>query len=218
MSTPCFRIAACTLALGVLLPLQATWAQTTATPTATATVATQTSVGRLADAYAPAIGSAGDARAVVQGMRAGKDVTVGDTTVSGTGKTMGFGNIDIALSLASSQVGPDATSKDFLSALDGVMGQRASGMGWGEIAKSHGVSLGQVMGAAKSAKAAEQARSSKAERSSAGKSSARGDSGKGNGLGGDTGGKGSSAGGGNGGGGNGGGNGGGGGGGGGGKK
>ena len=118
-------------------------------------------------------------------MRAGKDVTVGDVTVSGTGKTMGLGNIDIALSLAKSQMAPDATSRDFLAALDGVMGQRASGMGWGNIAKSLGVSLGQVMGAAKSTKGADVARSGKSARASAGtdvakaaKSGARGDVGK----------------------------------------
>jgi hypothetical protein len=184
MSCQGFRFAVSALTLGLILPLHATWAQSTttvapATTSSTGTAAASASIGRLAEAYAPSIGSPEAARAVVEGMRAGKDVTVGDVTVSGTGKTIGLGNIDIALSLARSQMAPDATSKDFLSALDGVMGQRASGMGWGNIAKSLGVSLGKVMSASKSSKSADVARSSKSARAftatdvaAAGKSSA----------------------------------------------
>lgn len=199
MSSQRFRIAVSAVALGLMLPLHATRAQSTttaapATTSSTGTAVAPASVGRLAEAYAPSIGSPEAARAVVEAMRAGNDVTVGDVTVSGSGKTMGIGNIDIALSLAMSQMAPDATSKDFLSALDGVMDQRASGMGWGNIAKSLGVSLGQVMSASKSAKAADVARSSKSARAStgmdvaaAGKSGVRGDSGKSNGNRGDAG-------------------------------
>lgn len=154
------------LASALLLTAQTPSAQTIAVVAPTATTApaattNATTVGRLSAAYAPSIGSTDDARALVAGMRAGKDVTVAGTTVAGTGKTMGFGNIDIAMALAKSQVGPNASSAEFLGALNGVMGQRASGLGWGEIAKSMGVTVGQVMGASKGAKSADQERSDK---------------------------------------------------------
>lgn len=193
-----FRSRVSVLAIGFLLPLHATWAQSTTAAPSETRVATQTAAGRLADNYATAIGSADDARAVVEAMRTGQAVTVESGSVAGTGKTMGFGNIDIALSLARSQVGPQATSQDFMSALDGVMGQRASGMGWGEIAKSLGVNLGQVMSDAKRARASEPARSGKpagAAVAVAGKSGPQGDAGKNGGHRGDAGGSGNSAGG-----------------------
>jgi len=162
------RLIVSALATALLLSVQTPWAQTaavavvsTSTAPAGTTATNRSAVGRLAEAYAPTIGSEDDARAVVEGMRAGEDVTVAGITVSGTGKTMGFGNIDIAMSLAKSQAGPNATFSEFLGALDGVMGQRASGLGWGQIAKSMGVTVGQVMGESKGAKSADKERSGK---------------------------------------------------------
>ncbi len=176
------------LATALLMVTQSTQAQTIAVvaPPATAAPAATsdgTTVGRLSAAYAPSVGSTDDARALVEGMRAGKDVTVAGTTVGGTGKTMGFGNIDIAMSLAKSQVGPNATSAEFLGALNGVMGQRASGLGWGEIAKSMGVTVGQVMGSSKGAKSADPARSGKSGGSSAAGNAGGKNGGNGNGNG-----------------------------------
>ncbi len=161
------------LVAAALLAAQSASAQTIAVvaptvATAPATSTNGTTAGRLSAEFTTSIGSTKDAQAVVEGLRTGKDVTVAGTTVSGTGKTMGFGNIDIALSLAKSQVGPNATSAEFLGALNNVMGQRASGMGWGEIAKSMGVTVGQVMGASKGAKSADPSRSDKSGSSSAG--------------------------------------------------
>ena len=183
------RIIVSALATALLLSVQTPWAQTApaavvSTSTAPAGTATNRSaVGRLAEAYAPTIGSEDDARAVVEGMRAGKDVTVAGTTVSGTGKTMGFGNIDIAMSLAKSQVGPNATSSAFLGALNGVMDQRASGLGWGQIAKSMGVTVGQVMGESKGAKSADKERSDKSVGSNVAANASGKNAGNGNGNG-----------------------------------
>lgn len=169
------------LVAALLLATQSPSAQTIAVvaPTvapapAPATSTKGTTAGRLAAEFSTSIGSTKDAQALVEGLRTGKDVTIAGTTVSGTGKTMGFGNIDIALSLAKSQVEPNATSAEFLGELNNVMGQRASGMGWGEIAKSMGVTVGQVMGASKGAKSADQDRSGK----SVGNSTAANASGK----------------------------------------
>ena len=105
---------------------------------------------RLAESFSTSAGSPDNARAVVEGLRSGKGVTLDGLAVSGTGHTMGYGNINIAMSLAQSQMTPTATSRDFLAALDSVMDMRAEGKGWGQIAHSLGVNLGQVMGASRS--------------------------------------------------------------------
>ena len=108
---------------------------------------------RLADSFSASAGSRDNARAVVEGLRSGQGVTLDGQAVSGTGHTMGYGNINIAMSLAQSQMTPTATSRDFLAALDSVMDMRAEGKGWGQIAHSLGVNLGQVMGASRSGRA-----------------------------------------------------------------
>ena len=109
---------------------------------------------RLADRFGEVAGSRVNALAVVEGLRSGKGVTREGVTVSGTGNTMGYGNINIAMSLARSQLSAGASSKDFLSALDSIMDMRAEGKGWGQIAHSLGVNLGQVMGASKAGQSA----------------------------------------------------------------
>jgi len=83
-------------------------------------------------------------------MRAGQDVTQKGVTVSGTGTTMGYGNVNIALSLATAQAGEDTTTKVFLTALDQVVDMRARGMGWRQIAKDLGFNLGQIVSGSKS--------------------------------------------------------------------
>jgi hypothetical protein len=138
----------------------------------------------LAASYGPSVGTADETGTLIDGMRTGKDVTLGDVTVSGTGKTMGFGNIDIAMALAKSQVAADATSKDFLSSLDKVMDLRSSSMGWGQIAKDLGVNLGQVMSAAKSGKSSDAMVASAAGKSGG---KAQADKGQGHGTGSDKG-------------------------------
>jgi hypothetical protein len=56
---------------------------------------------------------------------------------------MGLGNVDIALALTEAKLRPEATPKpDALkAALLEILGKRAGGEGWGEIAKSYGFEL-----------------------------------------------------------------------------
>ena len=123
--------------------------------TATADTSSSTSsnsnptADRLSDTFSASVGSRTDAATLIEGMRADKDVKMGDVTVSGTGKTMGYGNVNIALSLAKADAGATPTTKGFLSSLDKVMDMRASGMGWGQIAKDLGFKLGDVVSGSK---------------------------------------------------------------------
>ena len=83
---------------------------------------------------------------------------------------MGHGNVLISLSLARQQLAShgitDPTAREIQAALtggtvttangrnvtlNGVLTQRADGMGWGEIAKTQGTNLGQVVSGLKSA-------------------------------------------------------------------
>lgn len=164
-------LALSTIVLGVIHWGVAAHAQTAPSTmhASTNTTSSSPTAGQLADSYAATIGSKDEARSVVEAMRTGSDVTVGETTVSGSGKTMGWGNVNIALSLAGSQVAPGASSKDFLSALNNVMGMRSSGMGWGQVAKELGVNIGQVVSASRSSKAKAEVASSTSK--STGKSS-----------------------------------------------
>lgn len=190
---------------------------------------------KLAANYSAFAGSPENARSMVEGLRTGTQITLGpsltgpNTTAPSaslspsTGK-MGYGNVNIAISLAKTSLAKEGitspTPGQLSAALGGVLGQRSQGLGWGQIAKGMGVTLGSVVSAShtdKSGKATSHAAKadSVAKADIAGKGLGAGkDSGKG---GGHAGGNGSGNGGGNAGG-NGGGNGGGGGGGGGGKK
>ncbi|MEO6625351.1 MAG: hypothetical protein ABIN37_11035 [Burkholderiaceae bacterium] len=204
-------------ATGLVLAAAAAMAQNSVTATQPSNVdagsaGSSTRAAGLAATYGASIGTPQESGTLIAGMRTGQDVTLGDVTVSGTGKNTGWGNIDIAMALAKSQVTTGATSKEFLTALDKVMDMRASGMGWGQIANGLGVNLGKAVSAAKSNKAPGATLASASTRASGSKaldrSAADGAAGKGGGNGGNKGG-GSNGNGGGGGGGNGGGNGGG---------
>jgi len=56
---------------------------------------------------------------------------------------MGFGNVDIALALTEARLGANSspTAQELKDALMGILDQRASGQGWGQIAKSYGFEL-----------------------------------------------------------------------------
>lgn len=145
---------------------------------------------RLSDTFSASVGSKTDAATLIEGMRAGKDVRMADVTVSGSGKTMGYGNVNIALSLAKADAGATPTTRGFLSSLDKVMDMRASGMGWGQIAKDLGFKLGDVVSGSKtpnsSSKASHSAKTDKPNTvADAGKAN-----GKGHGVGGTAGGQG----------------------------
>lgn len=78
-------------ACGIVLPLATLAQTTTATSTNTTAGSQGISGGRLAETFAASVGSNADAKTLVEGMRAGKDVTVSGVAVSGTGGTMGYG-------------------------------------------------------------------------------------------------------------------------------
>lgn len=108
---------------------------------ATATVPTERLVDRHGEVAAEAIA----------GLRAGSDFFIDGVAVSNSNSAMGYGEIDIALSLANALVESGAAA-DLASALDAdVLALRAEGMGWGEIAQSLGFNLGEVMSAGRGA-------------------------------------------------------------------
>ncbi len=147
------------LALGLMVAQGATSQTAQPAPTVVATTAADSrlSTRSLVDDYGAFVGSAQEARTLINGMRAGRDVKVGTVTVSGTGNTMGYGNINHALSLARQQAGTTASSTEFLSSLDAVMDMRASGMGWGQIAKDLGINPGHAISGSKHEKSASKA-------------------------------------------------------------
>jgi hypothetical protein len=61
----------------------------------------------------------------------------------GAAAPMGFGNVDIALALTEARLRPNATPSpaELKAALGEILGKRAGGEGWGEIAKSYGFDL-----------------------------------------------------------------------------
>ena len=168
-----------------------TGAGTTTTTSTTTSTSSNPTASRLAGSYSEIVGSQAAAADLIGSMRAGETVTINGVEVSGAGKTMGYGNINHALSLAKAEAAAIAaadgnrtvTPTGFLSALDKVMDMRVDGMGWGQIAKELGFNLGQVISASKSNSAA--AKSANAARSGQSSSVAQGGKDKGQGGGSD---------------------------------
>lgn len=123
---------------------------------------------RLVEKYDSFAGSEKNARELVEGLRSNTKVELskdGKTTsfTPATGK-LGYGNIDIALSLGKALLaaqgihnpspeqiqaalngGMITTKSGQQVKLDGVLTLRAGGMGWGQIAHQYGFKLGEVM-------------------------------------------------------------------------
>lgn len=164
------------LALGLAMPLmsgaQTAGTATGSTPTTNRT--TTTANDRLAASYAQWAGSASNAQSLVNGLRTGGTVNLRSGTDStsfspSTGK-MGVGEVGIALSLAKAALaqqgitrptpaqisaalnGGTITSSTGTRSVPGVLSQRSTGMGWGQIAQSLGVKLGAVVSASKTDK------------------------------------------------------------------
>jgi len=127
--------------------------------------------------YAPLAGSEDNAKSLVTGLRDGTEVKLssGATSTSFTSPTgkMGFGNVNITLSLAEASLKQQGitspTPQQLQSSLTGILDQRASGKGWGQIANSMGFKLGEVVrsekaGQAGSEQRAENARAERPER------------------------------------------------------
>ena len=92
---------------------------------------------------------------------AGKVTTTSTiTTIDPPTDTMGYGNVRITLRLAEAQLSQmgitDPTAAELSAVLlggdlngtqvDGILTLRADGMGWGQIAKEYGMTVGQLMG------------------------------------------------------------------------
>lgn len=86
--------------------------------------------------------------------------TTTSTTIDPPTGTMGYGNVRITLRLAQAelnQMGITQPTSEQLSAVllggeingtqvNGILTMRADGMGWGQIAKQYGMTVGQIMG------------------------------------------------------------------------
>ena len=148
----------------------------TAPTTQTAPTSGQESV-KLANSYTDFAGSNGNAQALVNGLRSGSTIvlvtpataTTPAVQTSFTPSTghLGYGNVNIALSLAQAELTAagitQPTAAQIEAALNGgavagpkgpvqftgVLALRAEGQGWGNIAKTLGFKLGDIMSATK---------------------------------------------------------------------
>jgi hypothetical protein len=132
---------------------------------------------QLVQRYTDLAGSKENAESLVQGLRDGETVNLSRWTgsvmfIPPTGK-MGYGNVDQALALAAKTLakhgvtnptptelaytlmgGNVKTPNSGTLAMDGILKQRAQGKGWGEMAQSYGVKLGEVKRPEKAERAA----------------------------------------------------------------
>ena len=121
---------------------------------------------QLISRYTAFAGSKENANSLVTGLRDGKQVTLtrGTTKETFTPPTekMGYGNIDNALALAEASlakqgitnptpaqleaalVGGNVTTRSGTVTLEGILKARAAGQGWGQIANSMDIKLGDV--------------------------------------------------------------------------
>ena len=110
------------------------------------------SESKLVEEYEKLAGSDANAKSLITGLRDGKQVTLtdGKTTTTFTPPTgkMGNGSVNNALLLAQESLKQQGitnpTSDQLKTALGGILDQRASHKGWGEIAKSMNVKLGDL--------------------------------------------------------------------------
>jgi hypothetical protein len=110
---------------------------------------------QLVERYTAFAGSKENATSLVTGLRDGKQVTITrgttkETFTPPTGK-MGYGNVDNALALAEASLArqgiTNPTPAQLEAALvgkDGILKLRAAGQGWGQIAHSMDMKLGDV--------------------------------------------------------------------------
>jgi hypothetical protein len=129
---------------------------------AQAQTAGNTEGAKLAASYSAFAGSPENARSMVEGLRTGTQITLGPSLTGpnatapsaslspATGK-MGYGNVNIAISLVKTSLAKEGitnpTPAQLSAALGGVLGERSQGLGWGQIAKGMGVTLGSVVSA-----------------------------------------------------------------------
>ena len=110
------------------------------------------SESKLVEEWEKLAGSDANAKSLVNGLRDGKQVTLTSGTTSTTftpptGK-MGNGSVNNALLLAQESLKQQGitnpTADQLKTAVSGILDQRAQHKGWGEIAKSMNVKLGDL--------------------------------------------------------------------------
>jgi hypothetical protein len=130
---------------------------------------------RISNEFSTFAGSEANAHSLVTGLRTGSTITLASSSPGGTTavtfdpptRPMGHGNVYISLALARHQLAgygiTNPTPQELQAALtggtivtgsgataqtvtlQGVLNQRADGMGWGQIARSQGTNLGHVV-------------------------------------------------------------------------
>jgi hypothetical protein len=135
-------------------------AQTTSTSGTSTKSAGGEETERLVQNFTLLAGSESNAKTLISGLRDGKDFKLSGTTFDPPIKKMGYGEIDIALSLAEAELkqqgitNPTAAQLQAAligdSAHPGILQLRAAGKGWGQIASSLGFKLGDVVRSEKS--------------------------------------------------------------------
>ena len=134
------------------IPLIVATSLALALPAVFATAARAQSESKLVEEYEKLAGSDANAKSLVNGLRDGKQITLtdGKTTTTFTPPTgkMGNGNVDKALLLARAELKQQGitnpTPEQLKGALTGVLDQRAQHKGWGEIAKSMNLKVGEL--------------------------------------------------------------------------
>jgi len=125
------------------------------------TSASSTETNKLVSEFSALAGSTDNAKSLVTGLRSGSPVTLtlngGSTTFTSPTKPLGYGEINIALSLAQESLAKQGitnpTPQQLQAALtgkSGILTLRGEGKGWGAIADSLGVKLGKVVSSTKS--------------------------------------------------------------------
>src|SRR5258706_5819617 len=110
------------------------------------------SESKLVEEYEKLAGSDANAKSLITGLREGKQVTLtdGKTTTTFTPPTgkMGNGSVDNSLLLARAELKQQGitnpTPEQLKGALTNVLDQRSKHMGWGEIAKSMNLKMGEL--------------------------------------------------------------------------
>ena len=157
IKTPVLLLSSAILALPLAAISQTTSGSTSTTSTTTSTTTGTQAVptSRLLSEYTTLAGSQKNADSLVTGLRTGAQVTLtsadGKTTAfTPPTKAMGNGNVNITLRIAQQMMANNSnlTLQQALmgtSGTQGILQMRASGMGWGQIAKTEGFKLGDVM-------------------------------------------------------------------------
>lgn len=157
-------------ALALLCAVGAAEAQTLTAPVApsgstAAPTAASVPTGKLVSTFSSLAGSRENSASLINGLRSGSVITLNSPTggtsageslsFSAPTRPMGYGNVRIAMSLAEAQLASQGISNPTPTQLQGalmgttstpgILQMRASGMGWGQIAKSSGFRLGAVI-------------------------------------------------------------------------